>query len=155
MEVTLKPDLQKLCRSNLLMVNYRPQKFRGVLAPTQYASVTRLSPAFRASLAPRDYISGVSWLTPAARITWWTSSGSLREFRTASDERTRPGNEATCNIHGRQNAECSGFTRAMTQAQLHTAGMADIPSAAFVFDEYLACQLEIEDLSDTKVILLL
>ena len=27
MEVTLKPDLQKLCRSNLLMVNYRPHKF--------------------------------------------------------------------------------------------------------------------------------
>ena len=53
MEVTLKPDLQKLsCRSTLLMVNYRPQKFRGILAPTQYASVTRLSPAFR-SLEPR------------------------------------------------------------------------------------------------------
>ena len=28
MEVTLKPDLQKLCRSNLLMVNYHPHKFR-------------------------------------------------------------------------------------------------------------------------------
>ena len=28
MEVTLKPDLQKLCSSNLLMVNYRPHKFR-------------------------------------------------------------------------------------------------------------------------------
>ena len=44
MEVTLKPDLQKLCSS---MVNYYPQKFRGLLAPTQYVSVTRLSPAFR------------------------------------------------------------------------------------------------------------
>ena len=29
--MTLKPDLQKLCRTNLhnIMVNYRPQKFRG------------------------------------------------------------------------------------------------------------------------------
>ena len=48
----------------------------------------------------------------------------------------------------------SGFTRGMMQAQLHTAGMADIPSAAFVFDENLACQLEIESLSDTEGILL-
>ena len=47
------------------------------------------------------------------------------------------------------------FQRAMTQAQLHTAGMADILSAAFVFDEDLVCQLEIEDLSNTKGILLL
>ena len=39
----------------------------------------------------------------------------------------------------------------MTQTQLHTAGMADILSAAFVFDEDLACQLEIEDLSDTEL----
>ena len=54
MEVTLKPDLQKLCRSNLLMVNYRPQKFRGLLAPTQYASVTRLSPAFRVRVWLRE-----------------------------------------------------------------------------------------------------
>ena len=28
MQVTLKPDLQKLCSSNLLMVNYCPHKFR-------------------------------------------------------------------------------------------------------------------------------
>ena len=42
----------------------------------------------------------------------------------------------------------------MTQAQLHTAGLADILSAAFVFDENLACQLEIEDLSDTEGIIL-
>ena len=42
----------------------------------------------------------------------------------------------------------------MMQAQLHTAGMADIPSSAFVFDEDLACQLETEDLSDTEGILL-
>ena len=48
----------------------------------------------------------------------------------------------------------SGFTRGMMQAQLSTAGMADIPSAAFVFDENLACQLEIESLSDTEGILL-
>jgi len=31
---------------------------------------------------------------PAARITWWTSPGLLRKFRTASDEHTKPGNEA-------------------------------------------------------------
>ena len=30
----------------------------------------------------------------AAHITWWMSPGLLRKFRTASDERTRPGNEA-------------------------------------------------------------
>ena len=36
----------------------------------------------------------------------------------------------------------------------HIAWMADIPSAAFVFDEDLACQLEIEDLSDTEGILM-
>ena len=54
MEVTLKPDLQKPFRSNLLMVNYRPQKFRGLLAPTQYASVTRLSPAFRVRVWLRE-----------------------------------------------------------------------------------------------------
>ena len=48
----------------------------------------------------------------------------------------------------------SSFTHAMTQTQLHTAGMADISSAVFVFDEDLACQLEIEDLSDTEGILL-
>ena len=56
MEVTLKPDLQKLCRSNVFMVNYRPQKFRGLLAPTQYASVTRLSPAFRVRVWLRETI---------------------------------------------------------------------------------------------------
>ena len=42
----------------------------------------------------------------------------------------------------------------MTQAQLQTAGMADIPSRSFVFDEDLACQLEIEDLSNTEGVLL-
>ena len=45
----------------------------------------------------------------------------------------------------------------MTQAQLHNfraAGVADIPSAAFVLDEDLACELEIEDFSDTEGILL-
>ena len=44
--------------------------------------------------------------------------------------------------------------RAMTQAQLHNSratGMADIPSAAFVLDEDLACELEI---SNTEGILL-
>ena len=41
----------------------------------------------------------------------------------------------------------------MTQVQLHTAGIADIPSAAFIFDEGLACQLEIKDLFDTGVLL--
>ena len=42
----------------------------------------------------------------------------------------------------------------MTQAQLHNSratGMADIPSAAFVLDEDLACELEI---SNTEGILL-
>ena len=40
------------------MVNYRPQKFLGLLAPTQYARVTRLSPAFRVRvwLYTRDYV---------------------------------------------------------------------------------------------------
>ena len=41
----------------------------------------------------------------------------------------------------------------MTQVQLHNSratGMADILSAAFVFDKDLACQLEIEDLLDTE-----
>ena len=42
----------------------------------------------------------------------------------------------------------------MMQAQLHTTGLADILSVVFVFDEDLACQLEIEDLSDTESILL-
>ena len=37
---------------------------------------------------------------------------------------------------------------------IHTTGMADIPSAAFVFDEDLVCQLEIEDPLDTEGILL-
>ena len=36
------------------MVNYRPQKFRGLLAPTQYTSVTRLSPAFRVRVWLRE-----------------------------------------------------------------------------------------------------
>ena len=35
------------------------------------------------------------------------------------------------------------------------AGMADVPSAAFVFDEDLVCKLEIEDFLDTYGILLL
>ena len=36
------------------MVNYRPQKFLGLLAPTQYARVTRLSPAFRVRVWLRE-----------------------------------------------------------------------------------------------------
>ena len=53
MEVTLACNLKEShgsdvearpSNSNLLVVNYRPQKFLGLLAPTQYASVTRLSP---------------------------------------------------------------------------------------------------------------
>ena len=31
---------------------------------------------------------------PAAHITWWTSQDPLREFRTESNERAGPGNEA-------------------------------------------------------------
>ena len=45
----------------------------------------------------------------------------------------------------------------MTQAQLRisrAAGMTNVPSAAFVFDEDLAYQLEIEDFLDTEGILL-
>ena len=42
MEVTLKPD------------NYHPQKFRGLLTPTQDVSVTRLSPAFRVRVWLRE-----------------------------------------------------------------------------------------------------
>ena len=42
----------------------------------------------------------------------------------------------------------------MTQAQLHTAGMGDIPAAVFVFDKDLVCQPEIEDLLDTEGVLL-
>ena len=48
--------------------------------------------------------------------------------------------------------------RAMMQAQLHNsraAGMADIPSAAFIFDNNLACEPEIEDFSNAEGILLL
>ena len=44
--------------------------------------------------------------------------------------------------------------RAMTQVKLHNshaAGMADIPSAVFIFNEDLACQLEIKDFSYTEV----
>ena len=46
---------------------------------------------------------------------------------------------------------------AMTQAQLRNSrvtGMADILSAVLVFDEDLACELEIEDFLDTEGILL-
>ena len=42
----------------------------------------------------------------------------------------------------------------MTQAQLYTAGMGDIPASAFVSDKDLVCQLEIEDLLDTEGVLL-
>jgi len=42
------------------MVNYRPQKFLGLLAPTQYARVTRLSRFSCESLAKRDYTSVTS-----------------------------------------------------------------------------------------------
>ena len=38
------------------MVNYRPQKFLGPLAPTQYARVTRLSPAFHVRVWLRETI---------------------------------------------------------------------------------------------------
>ena len=41
----------------------------------------------------------------------------------------------------------------MTQVQLcnsHAAGMADIPSVAFVFGKAFLCELEIEDFSDTE-----
>ena len=34
--LTLKPDFQKLGRSSLLMVNYQPQKFLGLLVLTGY-----------------------------------------------------------------------------------------------------------------------
>ena len=40
----------------------------------------------------------------------------------------------------------------MTQVELRNscnAGMADVLSAAFVFDKDLVCKLEIEDFSDT------
>ena len=46
---------------------------------------------------------------------------------------------------------------AMTQAQWHNfyaAGMADVPSAAFMFNKDSVCELEIEDLSDTEGVLL-
>ena len=45
----------------------------------------------------------------------------------------------------------------MTQPQLRDScanGMADIPSAVFVFDEDLVCELEIKDFLDTEGILL-
>ena len=45
----------------------------------------------------------------------------------------------------------------MMQVQLHNfraTGMADILSAVFVFDEDLACELEIKDFLDTEAILL-
>ena len=48
--------------------------------------------------------------------------------------------------------------RAMLQAHLHNscaAGMTDIPSAAFVFDNDLACGPEIEDFSNAEGVLLL
>jgi len=38
-------------------------------------------------------LSKMAVTSAAAHITWWTSPGLLREFRTASDEHTRPGNE--------------------------------------------------------------
>ena len=47
--------------------------------------------------------------------------------------------------------------RAMTQPQIRDScanGMAGIPSAAFVFDKDLVCELEIKDFSDTEGILL-
>ena len=50
----------RLLNSNLLMVNYCPQKFLGLLAPTQYVSVTRLSE----SLVPRDYLQTGMLLFP-------------------------------------------------------------------------------------------
>ena len=44
----------RLSNGNSLMVNYRPQKFLGLLAPTQYARVTTLSPAFRVRVWLRE-----------------------------------------------------------------------------------------------------
>ena len=44
----------RLSNGNSLMVNYRPQKFLGLLAPTQYARVSRLSPAFRVRVWLRE-----------------------------------------------------------------------------------------------------
>ena len=44
----------RLSNSNSLMVNYRPQKFLGLLAPTQYARVSRPSPAFRVRVWLRE-----------------------------------------------------------------------------------------------------
>ena len=54
MEVILKPDLQTRSCTNPIMVNYRSQKFLDLLGPTQYASVTRLSPAFRVRVWLRE-----------------------------------------------------------------------------------------------------
>ena len=54
MEVTLKPDLQTRSCNNTIIVNYRSQKFMDLLGPTQYASVTRLSPAFRVRVWLRE-----------------------------------------------------------------------------------------------------
>ena len=54
MEVTLKPDLQTRSCNNIIVGNYRSQKFLDLLGPTQYASVTRLSPAFRVRVWLRE-----------------------------------------------------------------------------------------------------
>ena len=59
MEVTLKPDLQTRSCTNTIMVNYRSQKFLDLLGPTQYASVTRLSPAFRVRVWLRETMLSV------------------------------------------------------------------------------------------------
>ena len=49
----------------------------------------------------------------------------------------------------------SGFTRAMTQVQLQTAEMADIPSLSVRLRRRLSVPAGIEDLSDAEGILLL
>ena len=46
MEVTLKPDPQKLWRPDPLMGNYCPRKFLGLLAPTQYRETPDSLPLF-------------------------------------------------------------------------------------------------------------
>jgi len=56
----------RLSNSNSLMVNYRPQKFLGLLAPTQYASHQTLSRFSCVSLATRGYIKTTS------DLIWWS-----------------------------------------------------------------------------------
>ena len=48
------------------MVNYRPKKFLGLLAPTQYAGVNGLSPAFRVASSPGPDF----WVGPGDEATF-------------------------------------------------------------------------------------